>query len=79
MLHVEDIREGMIVVGSDGKTIGKANSLSGQMLKIVGDGSAHFLDIGLVASVDRAANEIQLLVTSPEARERWSDEGGDIE
>jgi hypothetical protein len=77
MMHVDKIREGMTVLGSDRDHVGEVESLSGQLLKIRGagphtDGSHHYLDIGLIAVVDHDA--VVLLVPAAEAKKRWSDE-----
>lgn len=77
MMFVEQIREGQTVYGSDGEAIGTVEGLSGQLLRLSGpasseEGPHHFLDLGLVASVE--GDRITLLVPSGEAKERWSAE-----
>lgn len=77
MMHVEDIREGLEVVGADRVHVGTVDGLVGQLLKLkksdpASGGTHHYLDIGLVASID--ANAITLLVPAAEAKERWSEE-----
>ena len=76
MMHVQQIKEGLEVVGSDDAHVGTVDSLSGQLLKLKKNdpgsgGSHHYLDIGLIAAVD---DKIRLIVSSAEARERWSEE-----
>lgn len=77
MMFVEQIREGLEVVGSDGRPIGTVESIVGQLLRVkgtdpAGGGSRHFLDLAFVAEVD--AKRVKLLVPSAEAKERWSAE-----
>ncbi len=77
MMFVEQIREGMTVVGSDGEHVGTVDALAGQLLKLKKDdpasgGEHHFLDIALVVGIE--GETIKLLVPAAEARERWSDE-----
>lgn len=77
MMFVEQIREGMDIVGSDGAHVGTVDGLAGQLLKLKRSGPAsggthHFLDIALVVGVEDRT--IKLLVPAAEARERWSNE-----
>jgi hypothetical protein len=77
MMFVDQIREGLEVVGSDGDHVGTVDSLSGQLLKLkksdpASGGTHHYLDLGLVTGVE--GNVISLLVPAAEAKERWSDE-----
>lgn len=75
MLHVDQLKPNMNVVGSDGVVIGAYRSLSGQLMQIA-EGALptdrHFLDLALVADVE--GDQIKLLVTGAEAKQRWSDE-----
>lgn len=78
MMFVEQIREGMAVVGSDGGHVGTVDALAGQLLKLkkndpASGGEHHFLDIALVVGIE--GDTIKLLVPAAEAQERWSDEG----
>jgi hypothetical protein len=75
-MHVEQIKEGLEVVGSDGAHVGTVDALVGQLLKLNkndpgSNGFHHYLDIGLVVAVDE---KIRLIVTGAEAKERWSEE-----
>ncbi|WP_186417377.1 DUF2171 domain-containing protein [Bosea sp. CS1GBMeth4] len=77
MMHVQDIREGLEVIGSDGRHVGTVDALVGQLLKLdrtdpAAGGTHHFLDIGLIADVDDGA--VKLLVTADDAKQRWSEE-----
>jgi hypothetical protein len=77
MMHVQDIREGLEVVGSDEVHVGTVDALVGQLLKLkkkdpASGGTHHFLDIGLIADVD--GETIRLLVTADDAKQRWSEE-----
>ncbi|MEZ2410692.1 DUF2171 domain-containing protein [Bosea sp. RCC_152_1] len=76
MMHVEQIKEGLEVVGSDGAHADMVDALVGQLLKLKksdpgSNGVHHYLDIGLVVAVDE---KIRLIVTGAEAKERWSEE-----
>lgn len=56
MMFVDQIREGLKVVGSDGAHVGTVDSLSGQLLKLkkidpASGGMHHYLDIGLVVGI----------------------------
>jgi hypothetical protein len=77
MMFVEQIREGLEVVGSDGQHVGTVDALTGQLLKLkksdpTSGGTHHYLDLALVTGVE--GNVISLLVPAAEARERWSEE-----
>jgi hypothetical protein len=77
MMFVDQIREGLEVVGSDRNHVGTVDALAGQLLKLTkGDpasgGTHHYLDLALVSGIE--GNTITLLVPAAEARERWSEE-----
>lgn len=77
MLFVEQIREGLEVVGSDDAHVGTVDALVGQLLKLKksdpeAGGTHHYLDLSLVSGVD--GNAIRLIVPASEARQRWSEE-----
>lgn len=77
MMFVEQIREGLKVVGSDGGHVGTVDALAGQLLKLkksdpASGGTHHYLDIALVSGVDDET--ITLLVPAAEAKQRWSEE-----
>jgi len=77
MMHVQDIREGLEVVGSDGAHVGRVDALVGQLLKLnkndpASGGTHHFLDIGLIADIED--DTVKLLVTADDAKQRWSEE-----
>jgi hypothetical protein len=77
MMHVNDIREGLAVVGSDGGHVGTVDALVGQLLKLkkndpASGGTHHFLDIGLIADIED--DEVHLLVSAEDAKQRWSEE-----
>lgn len=77
MMFVDQIREGLTVVGSDRAHVGTVDSLSGQLLKLKKNdpesgGTHHYLDLALVSGVD--ADTITLIVPGAEAKSRWSAE-----
>ncbi|TAJ26681.1 MAG: DUF2171 domain-containing protein [Bosea sp. (in: a-proteobacteria)] len=77
MMFVEQIREGLQVVGSDERPIGTVEAIVGQLLRIrdgdpATEGSRHFLDLAFVVAVD--GNRVRLLLPAAEAKERWSAE-----
>ncbi|KRE21706.1 hypothetical protein ASE66_28070 [Bosea sp. Root483D1] len=77
MMHVQDIHEGLKVVGSDGGHVGSVDALVGQLLKLkksdpASGGTHHFLDIGLIAEIEN--DTARLLVTADDAKQRWSEE-----
>lgn len=77
MMHVQDIHEGLKVVGSDGGHVGTVDALVGQLLKLnkndpASGGTHHFLDIGLIAEIENET--VKLLVTAADAKQRWSEE-----
>ena len=77
MMHVQDIHEGLKVVGSDGGHVGTVDALVGQLLKLkknypASGGTHHFLDIGLIADIEN--DTARLLVTADDAKQRWSEE-----
>jgi len=77
MMHVQDIHEGLKVIGSDGGHVGTVDALTGQMLKLkkndpASGGTHHFLDIGLIADIENET--VKLLVTADDARQRWSEQ-----
>lgn len=77
MMFVDQIREGLEVVGSDRGHVGTIDGLAGQLLKLKKNDSAsggthHYLDLGLVSGVE--GNTITVLVPAAEAMERWSAE-----
>jgi hypothetical protein len=77
MMHVQDIHEGLKVVGSDGGHVGTVDALVGQLLKLnkndpASGGTHHFLDIGLIAEIENET--VKLLVTADDAKQRWSEE-----
>lgn len=76
MMHVDQIREGLQVVGSDQGHVGTVDALAGQLLKLkkndpASGGSHHYLDIGLIADIE--GDTIKLLVTADDAKQRWTD------
>lgn len=76
-MHVRDIREGLEVVGSDRRHVGTVDGLAGQLLKLkksdpASGGTHHYLDIGLISALE--GEQIILLVSAEEARQRWSEE-----
>jgi hypothetical protein len=77
MMHVQDIHEGLKVVGSDGGHVGTVDALVGQLLKLkkndpASGGTHHFLDIGFIADIENET--VKLLLTADDARQRWSEE-----
>jgi len=75
-MFVEQIKEGQQVIGADGGHIGTIDGLSGQLLKLKKNdpesgGAHHYLDLGLVVSVE--GDTIKLIVPAAEAKERWSE------
>ncbi|AZO82066.1 MULTISPECIES: DUF2171 domain-containing protein [unclassified Bosea (in: a-proteobacteria)] len=77
MMHVDQIREGLEVVGSDEDHVGTVDALAGQLLKLkkndpASGGTHHYLDIGLISAIE--GDTIKLLVTGDDARQRWSEE-----
>jgi len=77
MMFVEQVREGLEIVGSDGVHVGTVDALSGTLLKLKksdpsSGGTHHYLDIGLVVAIE--GNTAKLLVPAAEARQRWSEE-----
>jgi len=77
MMHVQDIHEGLKVVGSDRGHVGTVDALVGQLLKLkksdpASGGTHHFLDIGLIAEIEN--DTARLLVTADDAKQRWSEE-----
>lgn len=77
MMHVNQIREGLKVVGSDRGHVGTVDALAGQLLKLKKSGPAsggthYYLDIGLIADIE--GDTVQLLVTADDAKQRWSEE-----
>lgn len=77
MMFVDQIREGLKVVGSDRGHVGTVDGLAGQLLKLkksdpASGGTHHYLDLALVSGIE--ADTITLLVPAAEAKERWSDE-----
>jgi hypothetical protein len=77
MMHVQDIHEGLKVVGSDGGHVGTVDALVGQLLKLkkndpASGGTHHFLDIGYIADIENET--VKLLLTAEDAKRRWSEE-----
>jgi hypothetical protein len=77
MMLIEQIREGLAIVGSDGVHVGTVDSLSGTLLKLkksdpASGGTHHYLDIGLVVAIE--GDTARLLVPATEAKQRWSEE-----
>jgi len=77
MVFVDQIREGLEIIGSDGMHVGSVDALVGQLLKLkksdpAAGGTHHYLDLALVAGIE--GDTIKLLVPAAEARERWSQE-----
>ncbi|MCO5091249.1 DUF2171 domain-containing protein [Bosea sp. (in: a-proteobacteria)] len=77
MMFVEQVREGLEIVGSDGVHVGTVDGLSGTLLRLKksdpsSGGTHHYLDIGLVAAIE--GDTIKLLVPAAEAKQRWSKE-----
>lgn len=77
MMHVQDIHEGLEVIGSDGSHVGTVDALVGQLLKLKTNdpgsgGTHHFLDIGYIANIENET--VRLLLTADDAKQRWSDE-----
>lgn len=77
MMFVDQIREGLAIVGSDGAHVGSVDALVGQLLKLkksdpASGGTHHYLDLALVAGIE--GDTIKLLVPAAEAKERWSEE-----
>jgi len=77
MMHVQDIHEGLKVVGSDGGHVGTVDALVGQLLKLkkndpASGGTHHFLDIGFIADIENET--VKLLLTADDAKQRWSEE-----
>lgn len=77
MMFVDQIREGLESVGSDGMHVGSVDALVGQLLKLkksdpATGGTHHYLDLALVTSIE--GDTIKLLVPAAEAKERWSEE-----
>lgn len=77
MMHVQDIHEGLKVVGSDGGHVGTVDALVGQLLKLkkndpASGGTHHFLDIGFIAEIENET--VKLLLTADDAKQRWSEE-----
>jgi hypothetical protein len=75
-MFVEQIREGLEIVGSDGAHVGTVDALSGTLLKLKKSdpssaGAHHYLDIGLVVAIE--GNKAKLLVPAEEAKRRWSE------
>jgi hypothetical protein len=77
MMHVDQIREGLEVVGKDRGHVGTVDALVGQLLKLkkndpASGGTHHYLDIGLISDI--RDDTIHLLVTADDAKQRWSEE-----
>ncbi len=77
MMHVQDIHEGLKVIGSDGGHVGTVDALVGQLLKLkkndpASGGTHHFLDIGYIADIENET--VKLLLTADDAKQRWSEE-----
>lgn len=77
MMFVDQIREGLEIVGSDNAHVGTVDALVGQLLKLdksdpAAGGVHHYLDLGLVGGIEN--NIVKLLVPAAEAKERWSEE-----
>ena len=77
MMHVQDIHEGLKVVGSDGGHVGTVDALVGQLLKLkkndpASGGTHHYLDIGFIADIENET--VKLLLTADDAKRRWSEE-----
>jgi hypothetical protein len=75
MMHVDQIREGLKVVGKDRNHVGTVDALVGQLLKLkkndpASGGTHHYLDIGLISDI--RDDTIHLLVTADDAKQRWS-------
>ena len=76
MMFVEQVREGLEIVGSDGVHVGTVDALSGTLLKLKksdpsSGGAHHYLDIGLIVAIE--GNQAKLLVPAAEAKQRWSE------
>ena len=76
-MHVQDIHEGLKVVGSDGGHVGTVDALVGQLLKLkkndpASGGTHHYLDIGFIADIENET--VKLLLTADDAKRRWSEE-----
>lgn len=76
MMFIEQIREGLEIVGSDGAHVGTVDALSGTLLKLkksdpLSGGAHHYLDIGLIVAIE--GNRAKLLVPAAEAKQRWSE------
>ena len=77
MMHVQDIHEGLKVVGSDGGHVGTVDALVGQLLKLkkndpASGGTHHYLDIGFIADIENET--VKLLLTADDVKRRWSEE-----
>ena len=77
MMFVDQIREGLEIVGADKVHVGTVDALVGQLLKLkrsdpASAGTHHYLDLALVARID--GDTITLLVPAAEAKQRWSEE-----
>jgi hypothetical protein len=77
MMFVDQIREGLKIVGSDNVHVGTVDALAGQLLKLkrsdpASEGTHHYLDLTLVSGIE--GETVTLLVPAAEARERWSEE-----
>ena len=56
MMFIEQVREGLEIVGSDGVHVGTVDALSGTLLKLKksdpsSGGAHHYLDIGLIVAI----------------------------
>jgi hypothetical protein len=76
MMFIEQVREGLEIVGSDGVHVGTVDALSGTLLKLKktdpsSGGVHHYLDIGLIVAIE--GNTAKLLVPAVEAKQRWSE------
>lgn len=76
MIFIEQVREGLEIVGSDGAHVGTVDALSGTLLKLKksdpsSGGTHHYLDIGPIVAIE--GNRAKLLVPAAEAKQRWSE------
>jgi hypothetical protein len=76
MIFIEQVREGLEILGSDGVHVGTVDALSGTLLKLKksdpsSGGVRHYLDVGLVVAIE--GNRAKLLVPAVKAKQRWSE------
>jgi hypothetical protein len=81
MATASEIKERMVVLGSDGEHVGTVDRVEDDdMIKLVHtdspDGKHHYLPVDLVARVDE---QLHLSITAEEAVEEWEEEDEDEE